>query len=190
MKHLLIIIGIAALCGGCAKLDETLMDRKVTTQPALVDTNTGNVVAVRERVTDDNPGGTVVIIDPSITSTNQLADQKYEWRTIERTEWVEKPVIRDGLSLVGSIPVPYAGLGATLAALALSVYRNIRNRKTAAALVAGIDGARRVLLDTPEGRALDEKIKARLQEHQIAAGVVDETAKLLDHFTTRMNGKV
>lgn len=186
MKHLLIIIGIAALCGGCAKLDETLMDRKVTTQPALVDTNTGDVVAVRERVTDDNPGGTIVIIDPAITSTNQLSDPKYEWRTVQTTEWIEKPVIKDGLSFIGSLPVPYAGLAATLAGMGLAIYRSLRNRKTATALIAGIDGVRRVLNETPEGKALDAKIKQKLQEHQVAAGVITEVESLLKKYTMRM----
>ncbi|MDA0813411.1 MAG: hypothetical protein O3C21_13610 [Verrucomicrobia bacterium] len=58
-RFIISIITLAALCGGCSKLDSALLKPEVTTTPALVDSQTGAIVATREHVTDDNPGGTM-----------------------------------------------------------------------------------------------------------------------------------
>lgn len=88
------------------------------------------------------------------------------------------------LTIAKDSGMPYGALAGSVGLWLMTMYRNVRNKQTARALVEGIAGARNMLKTTPEGKVLDEKVKAVLRDSQLARGVLDEVKKLMDTYTS------
>lgn len=99
------------------------------------------------------------------------------------TNYVVNPVVTGTAGAVSAIPLPWAGTAGTLAALLASLYVSARRKKLAVALVEGIEAGRMVLQASPEGQALDTKIKDELIHHQEISGVLSAASKLVSEYT-------
>ena len=104
--------------------------------------------------------------------------------SILTTNLVDIPEIKSTIIAgVGSLPVPFAGAAAVALGWLYSAYAAFRNKKAATALVTGIEAARTILQTTPEGQALDHKVKDALIKHQELAGVLDFVGKIVNAKT-------
>lgn len=100
------------------------------------------------------------------------------------TNLVAKPVVENAIQVTGAAPIPWAGLASIVLGWAYSSYRSARNKKSAVALVTGVEAVRRILQETEEGRKFDRKLLDIVKEHQVAAGVVSEIGKLVLKHTS------
>jgi hypothetical protein len=95
-----------------------------------------------------------------------------------------KQSVQGGMDIVQTLPLPWVGLGGLILSLAYSIYRNARNKQISVALVQGVEAVRK-LLQTPELKPIDDKIKAALIEHQTITGTIREISKLVHDYTTK-----
>ena len=96
---------------------------------------------------------------------------------------IPKPNLVADTNLVSSLPIPYAvpaGLGL---GWLLQAYCFVRQKKLSTALVTGIEAGRKILQQTPEGQALDAKVKDALIEHQDIAGVLNAASAMVNSLT-------
>lgn len=180
MVGIMFLAAFFAFCAGCTTLDH-LYAREVTEfsaapiatnvvyktnsvviEPASTDPITGAVrpARVREEVTPEIS----VVMSPPRRVTNI----------------VERPGIRGAIDTTGALPIPWAGAGALLLGWAYSAYAAFRNRRVARGLVLSVQAGRKFLAETPEGRALGDKFKEKLQHSQILHGVAPAVKALLD----------
>lgn len=182
MKKLLIFIPIVALIG-CAAMDKALLKPIVTTlPPQVISTNITLVTNLYAMPASTNavtgqvvPEWTTAIVTPQVVYSYAPSQT--------HTNWVVRPEVETGISVVGSLPVPYAGLAAIAAGWLATLYANIRNKRAAASLVTGIEAVREGLQTTPEGQKLDQKIKQVLIEKQELAGTLNTVSKLVNDLT-------
>jgi plasmid stabilization system protein ParE len=93
------------------------------------------------------------------------------------------PLIVHAIRGVGQLPVPGAAAGALALGWLYSGYAAARNKRAALAVIQGIEAGRRGLQDTPEGKAMDDKIRQALIEHQQFRGVLEYVAALVQKYT-------
>jgi hypothetical protein len=102
---------------------------------------------------------------------------------ITNAVYVPAPAPQAAASFISTLPLPYAApVGIGLGWL-LTAYANMRNKKLSSALVTGIEAGRKILQETPEGQALDAKIKDLLIQHQDIAGVLNKASALVNDLT-------
>lgn len=183
----LVLFAIAAILAiaatGCATADR-MYDQQVVTEPGqVIATNLvyqTNLVVTSPAVTNAATGEITApvitqVVTPVIT---------YDYAPpITRTNLVPKPGVEGLIGIGGSLPLPWAGPAGLALGAIYAVYANIRNKKTKVALIQGIEAGRRILQETAEGQKLDARIRAELIQHQAAAGVLNEVAKLVDSYT-------
>jgi hypothetical protein len=152
----LTIATIVTLAVGCSALTKATLKPEVTTTSVLTPATTNLT--------------TGVVIPPVATQ-------------ISTTNWVVQPTAQAVTSIIGGLPIPWAGtIGVGLGWL-LTAFANYKNKKSAVSLIQGIEAVRTTLQTTTEGQALDAKIKAILIKYQEAAGVYDAVSKLVDQYT-------
>ena len=165
---------------GCTAIDKAY-NKEVVYTPAKTNTvttfvtNTVVIAAVTNADQTVTPEKTQVVIVPTVEYTVVPATYK--------TNLVDNPSVTTTLAVAETLPVPYAGLVASIIALAYASYRNVRNKKALVAVVQGIDAGRKLLQNTPELRALDAKIKDVLIDHQEVAGVLQAVTKVVTEYT-------
>lgn len=93
------------------------------------------------------------------------------------------PVLVAGTNTIAGLPIPYAGVAGVGLGWLLQAYAYIRQKKLSTALVTGIEAGRKILQQTPEGQALDSKVKDALIEHQDIAGVLNQASALVNQLT-------
>lgn len=183
LKSLLVICAISLL-SGCAGFDNVAYEKKVVETPGQITktnitylTNVVAVAATTNAVTGE--------ITPPKIETKVTPVVTFEYAPpILTTNLVNRPIVDSAINTVGALPIPFAGTIAIGLGWLYSAYASWRNKKKAVALISGIEAARKVLLETDEGKKLDESIKAKLIEHQQAAGVLKEVSDLVQRYTT------
>lgn len=168
---------------GCSALDRALLKPQVTTLPPTVvstnlvlSTNYVTLPATTNAVTGAiTPPSTNAVVTPTLVFTYAPP--------VTTTNWVVSPTAKAVTDLAGSLPVPYAGLAGIAATWLLTLYANIRNKKALSSVVSGIEAVRTGLQTTPEGQALDAKIKQKLVEHQELAGTLKIVSSVVDSIT-------
>ena len=148
---------------GCSTVDKALLTSTQTVTPAIT-----NAVITEATNTD----GTITPVAELVVTPPQT-----------NTTFAPNTTVSTGLTILGAVPIPWAGTAAAILAAALSMYASGRNKKLAAALVTGIEAGRQILQTTPEGQKLDAKIKDALIEHQEAAGVLNAASALVNDLT-------
>jgi hypothetical protein len=103
----------------------------------------------------------------------------------ESYELVPKAGVVDSLNTAATVSSAVPGWG-TVATSVLGIfgaayhgYTRIRFKKTAAALVQGIETGREIISKTPNGDKLDAKYVEWLEKHQAELGVVDAVTKVV-----------
>lgn len=99
------------------------------------------------------------------------------------TTLVPKPSLVADTNLVAALPLPYAAPAGIGLGWLLTAYAYARQKKLSTALVTGIEAGRKILQQTPEGQALDAKVKDALIEHQDIAGVLNQASALVNSLT-------
>jgi hypothetical protein len=184
-------LALLVLCvtiSGCSSLDRALYRTQVETRPAeILATNTvtiTNVVVVPEVVATNQATGQVEVVEPVRTNVVLTPRVEYVYAPpVTVTNLVPRPAVEAGLKAVEGAPFPMAGLAGILLGWAYSAYAAVRNKKTAVAVIQGIEAGRRILQETPEGQVLDKKIKDALIEHQETAGVLHQVTQLVTSYT-------
>ena len=110
------------------------------------------------------------------------------------TNYVERPEVQAGIKAVGTVVDTFVpGIG-TLISLALAgaygAWARVRNRKVNEALVQGVETARAMLEQTPQGRAADAEFVRWLQANQKAAGVFVAVSRLVDELSDNPAARV
>ena len=141
---------------------------------SYIDEATGVVVPGFTNVTTIQAAAAYVTYVPAVTNDVPVYG---------KAELVEKSTVTGGLTILGALPIPFAGLASGVLGLIYSMYRNVRNKKIAVGLVQSIDQARQLLQTTPELKAIDQKFKDTLIEHQDVAGVLSEVTQLVHDYT-------
>lgn len=165
------ILGMATLLTGCNLLDRGY-DTVAIQHPAIT-----NSVTVMETNSIVNPanGQLEQTITPHVTVKIQPA--------YTTTELMDKPLIASGIQTLKSLPIPYASIGASFLAAAVSIYKLIRNKQALKAVVVGVEAGREMLQNTPQGQILDAKIKDILIKHQEEAGVLHIVSDVVNSYT-------
>jgi hypothetical protein len=198
-KTLMTLAAVAvALLTGCTSLDKLYRQEVVQNPPGPITTNIVLVTNI-VRIAPAAGGGSATNEIRSIAelkaaieeaATNQaIALQSQITPKIQvtfgeptfTTNLVARPEVQTGIAATSAIPGWGAAVAAGLGAL-YAGYRNVRNRKVAAAVIEGIQDGRELLQALPDGKGaeLDAKIKELLLRAQLNSGVVDEVKKLLD----------
>ena len=200
------VIAAVVLVTGCSTLDRAY-DREVTLteQPVVhVFTNTivvtnfvptiierTNVVLATNALSGEVTGH--VVREPVATNFVELVQTNFV-RVFETnvvsvpiTNLVAKPAAESMIQGAATIVNTFApGLG-SLVALAMGGlyhgYRQVRNRKVNEALVQGVETARAILENTPQGQAADAQFVKWLMEHQKEAGVFAVVSELVDQHS-------
>ncbi len=206
------MIAAVVLVTGCSTLDRAY-DREVTMteQPVVhVFTNTivvtnfvptiiertnvvlaSNVVLATNALSGEITGH--VVREPVATNLVELVQTNFV-RVFETnvvsvpvTNLVAKPAAESMIQGAATIVNTFApGLG-SLVALAMGGlyhgYRQVRNRKVNEALVQGVETARAILENTPQGQAADAQFVKWLMEHQKEAGVFAVVSELVDQLS-------
>jgi hypothetical protein len=110
------------------------------------------------------------------------------------TNLVAKPEAEAAIQTTGSVINTFApGIG-SIVTLALGGlyhgYRQLRNRKVNEALIQGVETARAVLTNTPQGRAVDAQFVRWLMENQKAAGVFTTVSTLVEQLSDNPAAKM
>lgn len=110
-----------------------------------------------------------------VTVTNRVEQYDYSHpsQTSQTVSSIAGTLSNMGMPGIGSL-VSMGIIGA------LGIYGKLRGNKTSAALAQGIETARSVLLETPQGQELDAKYKAWLIQNQSAAGVLNAVTSILN----------
>ena len=171
------------LLSGCSSMDKLFYKQEVVTTPgAIIRTNTitvTNVVVVEIAKTNALTGEITApkiaqIITPTIT---------YDYAApVCVTNLVPSQAIQGGIAATGALPLPGAGAIALGLGWLYSLYASIRNKKVAAGVVMSVERAREFLQTTPEGQALDGKVRDILKQHQESAGIATAVSGLLRDY--------
>lgn len=108
--------------------------------------------------------------------------------TPAHTELADKVSVTAPLSFFEQLPVPYAGLAASVLGGLYALYRNIRNRNALVATVQGVEAFRKTM-QSPELKPLDDKLKKFLIDHQEIGGVLDVVTKVVNDKTVDTTSK-
>lgn len=186
MNKLLCLAAFAFTLTGCKLLDKAYTPTTTTLPPV---TNSVVVWTTNNVVVPASTNAAGVITPPSVTqtatpTTNSVVSPGKTVTTLE-----ENPNVTSGIGLIGSLPVPYAGLIATVLGGAYAMYRNIRNKKALVAVVQGVDTFRKSL-QTPELQPLDAKLKQTLIDHQDIAGVLNVVSGVVNDYTGSTTTKI
>lgn len=182
---LVLVSVLAILFSGCAATKNALYGREVIEIPGeVIKTNTvvvTNIVVIEATTNAQTGAVTAPVIQHVLTPTitYEYAPTRYQ------TNLTTKPLISGSIDAVGAVPVPFAGLGAILLGWAYSGYAAWRNKKYTVVALQSVDAGRRILRETPEGRALDEKFKSKLSEYQAAAGILGVVNDVLKKHTAK-----
>lgn len=98
----------------CSALDRALLKPQVTTiPPQIISTN---LVFLTNTVTFPASTNAAGIVTPPTTNVTVQPNLTFTYSPpVTTTNWVVNPTIQTGLGFAGSLPVPYAGLGAIAA---------------------------------------------------------------------------
>ncbi len=181
--------GLAAvIITGCGTLDKLYKQN-----PVVIPAATNTVAVVTPAATNQvatvatNDAGavltnvTVTVVAPVTNYVQKITPAS------TNMELAPNPIVQAGISTGGNVAsgmgLPFAGAGAIALGWLYTGYANLRNKKITAALVTGIEAGRQILQTTPEGQALDAKIKDALIQHQQVAGVLNEVSTLVNNLT-------
>jgi len=187
---------LVACAAGCSTLDRAYKQQvtwadaaevRVFTNTVLV-TNTVPVVTERTHVvfvTNATTGAVTGYATREPVATNMVAAVVTNYVPV--TNLVARPEAEATIQATGSVINTFApGIG-SIVALALGGlyhgYRQVRNRKVNEALVQGVETARAVLTNTPQGQAADAQFVKWLMEHQKEAGVFTTVSDLVDQLS-------
>ena len=183
IKSLLIFCAIIVLTG-CAGFDQVAYEQKVVEQPGQITKTNISYITNVVNIASATNAATGEITPPKIeTKVTPVVTFEYS-PPILTTNLVNRPIVDSAINTVGALPIPFAGTIAIGLGWLYSAYAAWRNKKTSVALISGIEAARKVLLETEEGKNLDDAIKAKLIEHQQAAGVLEQVTSLVQRYTT------
>jgi hypothetical protein len=160
---------------GCSQFDKAYDRQIVTTPGQVIGTNTVLLTNTVPVVAADGSISQTQVITP--VSTLQYAP------AVTVTNLVPMPNVQHGIEFAKSLPIPWAGTAGGILGLIYSAYAAIRNKKTAVALVQGVEAFRTWAQTTPEGKAVDAKLLRSLKEHQEISGVLNQVAKLVNDHT-------
>lgn len=191
MKTLISLLIALGLCG-CSTLQKTFY----TPQPVQVATAITNAVvasvtnAVPTVTTNQIDGGSVEIVRATnyviATTTNYIVHP-----AVWRTNLVVRQDVQVATDTLSAVPVPGAGLAASLISLAVAGYASYRNRSNqtkanqlAGTLVDNFEHLRRVALSVPGYSEQDDKVMSFIKSVQSENGVKAEVNALVDSRTS------
>ena len=122
---------------------------------------TGRVKAASSGLPATNSAAVVV--------TNTTVERVTNLVAVTYTNWVERPEVRAGL---------------------YGAWARLKNRKVNEALVQGVETARAMLEQTPQGQAVDAEFVRWLQAHQKEAGVFVAVSRLVDQYSDNPAARV
>ena len=184
-----VVLGVALGCGvtGCAGVP-TRVERMVYD----VRTNEVPVVVVRTNVVSvTNEVPVVVLMTNGVTVTNVVPVVAWATNvvsvtnTVYREELVPRATVEATVASAGEVGGGFLGIGSLLSTALVGLYHlyaSLRNRKVNAALVQGVETARAVLLNTPQGQALDAKFVSWLVKQQGAGAVLNDVSALVKRY--------
>jgi hypothetical protein len=123
-----------------------------------------------------NSAGTVVPATHVFTQDIVIVPAHYT------TNLADKPLVTGTTGVVGSLPVPFASLIATVFGGLYALYRNIRNKQALLSVIQGVEAFRKTM-QTPELQGIDSKLKDFLIEHQEVAGTLNTVSTLINTYT-------
>lgn len=188
-------VALLLICGGCDTLDKGYRQEVVEHPGAPVATNTIYVTnwivaaspvfgLTNAPVPDEAAADLISKKDPEAV-VKKVVKENIEIITgppTYTTNLVNRREVELAANVASAIPGYGAAIGAGLLAL-YNGYRNVRNKKSATAVIQGIQDARELLHTLPQGAAIDAQVKELLIKAQLDHGVVDDVKKLLDsHF--------
>jgi len=126
--------------------------------------------------------------------TNTTVERVTNIVAVTYTNWLERPAIVAGIGAAGTVVDTFVPEVGTLISLALAglygAWARLRNRKVNEALVQGVETARAMLEQTPQGQAVDAEFVRWLQAHQKEAGVFVAVSRLVDQYSDNPAARV
>ena len=122
--------------------------------------------------------------------TNTTVERVTNIVAVTYTNSLEGPAIGAAGTVVDTF-VPGVGTLISLAVAGLyGAWARLKNRKVNEALVQGVETARAMLEQTPQGQAVDAEFVRWLQAHQKEAGVFGAVSRLVDQYSDNPAARV
>ena len=213
-KWWLLALVLGCLGGGCAgRVGGGLFQPVVGVTNTAVAATVTNIVTVTNLVpvvlettnlvgvTNLVGGGAVVEASRAWTTnsaavvvTNTTVERVTNIVAVTYTNWLERPAIVAGIGAAGTVVDTFVPGVGTLISLALAglygAWARLKNRKVNEALVQGVETARAMLEQTPQGQAVDAEFVRWLQAHQKEAGVFVAVSRLVDQYSDNPAARV